>query len=96
MNLITLAQSSASASIISMLIMFVPLILIFWFMQRSQKKQQAKQREFLDELKPGQRIVTIGGLHGIISEIDRDKKIVTIDCDGVYLDFDLQAIRKTI
>lgn len=75
------------------LIMLVPIIILMYFMQRSQKKQQRKRQELLDSMRPGNQVVTIGGLHGVVSEIDDEKKTVTLDCEGIYLEFDRASIR---
>ena len=45
------------------------------------------------QMKKGDRVVTIGGLHGVIDSIDNDAKTVVIDSDGIYLTFNLGAIR---
>lgn len=48
---------------------FWPIILmvvIFYFLLwRPQKKQQKKRQEMLESLKPGAKIVTVGGVRGI-------------------------------
>lgn len=77
----------------SMLIMIIPLIAMMFFMQRSQKKQQQKREELLNSMQVGSRVVTIGGLHGVISAVNNTKETVEIDCDGVYLEFDRASIR---
>lgn len=74
----------------------LPLILLagmMFFMTRSQKKQQNERQSLLEAMKVGDNIVTIGGLHGVISEIDNDKKNVLIDCEGIILEFDRAAIK---
>lgn len=74
----------------------LPLILLagmMFFMTRSQKKQQNERQSLLDSMKVGDEIITIGGLHGVISEIDNDKKTVFIDCEGIILEFDRAAIK---
>ncbi|ALS37166.1 preprotein translocase subunit YajC [Enterococcus rotai] len=74
----------------------LPLILLagmMFFMTRSQKKQQNERQSLLEAMKVGDNIVTIGGLHGVISEIDNDKKTVLIDCEGIILEFDRAAIK---
>ncbi|GEQ54286.1 preprotein translocase subunit YajC [Tetragenococcus koreensis] len=73
--------------------MLVPIIILMYFMQRSQKKQQKKRQDVLDSMRPGNQVVTIGGLHGVVSEIDEDKKTVTLDCEGIFLEFDRASIR---
>ena len=37
-------------------------------------------------------MITIGRLHGVVDEINEAEKTVTLDCDGIYLVFDLSAI----
>lgn len=66
---------------------------MLFFMQRQQKKQQQQRTEALDALAKGDEIVTIGGLHGLVDAVDKEKKTVDIDCEGVILTFDRQAIR---
>lgn len=60
---------------------FVPLILIFvifyFLLMRPQQKKAKQQREFLNNLKAGDMIVTAGGLHGKI--IGLTDKIVTLE-----------------
>ncbi len=62
-------------------------------MSRSQKKQQQERQNLLDSMKPGDSVVTIGGLHGVVSEIDNDKRTVVIDCEGIFLEYDRAAIK---
>ncbi len=50
---------------------FVPLILIFvifyFLLMRPQQKKAKQQKEFLNNLKTGDRVITAGGLHGKIT-----------------------------
>ncbi|WP_086350093.1 preprotein translocase subunit YajC [Candidatus Enterococcus clewellii] len=66
--------------------------MMFW-MSRSQKKQQQERQSLLNSMKVGDKVVTIGGLHGVISEMDNISKTVFIDCEGIVLEFDQAAIR---
>ncbi|HEM3518376.1 preprotein translocase subunit YajC [Streptococcus suis] len=76
--------------------LFLPLIMVamIGFMFYSQRKQQKQRQEALNQIKKGDEIVTIGGLFGIVDEID-DKKVV-LDVDGVYLTFERGAIRNRV
>ncbi len=53
---------------------FVPLILLFvvfyFLLIRPQQKQQKARKEMIENLNKGDRVVTIGGIYGIIKEID--------------------------
>ncbi|NQL61672.1 preprotein translocase subunit YajC [Streptococcus suis] len=76
--------------------LFLPLIMVAMvgFMFYSQRKQQKQRQDALSQIKKGDEIVTIGGLFGIVDEID-DKKVV-LDVDGVYLTFERGAIRNRV
>lgn len=60
----------------------------------SQRKQQQSRANTLNQIKKGDEIVTIGGLYGIVDEIN-DQKVV-LDIDGIYLTFDRAAIRNRV
>lgn len=95
--MLTLAQSGgAGAAILSFLPMLIIFVGMFWWMNHSQKKQQKQRDEFLHSIHVGDKVTTIGGLHGVVSELNEQDRIVTIDCDGIYLDFDLTAIKNAV
>lgn len=95
--MITLAsQPGMGSALLSLLPMIIIFALLMFFMNRSQKKQQQQRNQFLESIHVGDKITTIGGLHGVVHEIDSETKVITIDCDGVYLDFDLQAIKNVV
>ena len=73
--------------------MIVVLFAVMYFLMiRPQRKQQQKRREQLSKIKEGDQVITIGRLHGVVDEINEAEKTVTLDCDGIYLVFDLSAI----
>ena len=76
--------------------LFLPLVMVamIGFMFYSQRKQQKQRQEALKQIKKGDGIVTIGGLYGIVDEID-DKKVV-LDIDGIYLRFERGAVRNRV
>jgi preprotein translocase subunit YajC len=65
---------------------FIPLILIvvvfYFFMIRPQVKKQKEAKKFMANIQKGDKIVTIGGIHGKISEIQENAFIVEI-AEGV-------------
>jgi preprotein translocase subunit YajC len=77
-------------SLIPILLMFA----IFYFLLiRPQQKRQKSVREMQSSMKKGDKIVTIGGLHGTIESID-DLIVVIRSNDGAKLTFDRNAIRE--
>ncbi|WP_220730089.1 preprotein translocase subunit YajC [Apilactobacillus zhangqiuensis] len=76
------------------IILIVLFAIMYFLVIRPQKKQQQKHAETLRQLQKGDHVTTIGRLHGIVDDIDEEEKTVTLDCDGIFLVFDLNAIAK--
>ena len=69
--------------------------IMYFLMIRPQKKRQEKHKDMLSSMGVGDHAVTIGGLHGVIYEIDEVKNTITLDCEGVLLVFERSAIART-
>ena len=78
------------------LIILVAMLGLMFFTQRSQKKQAQKRMESLNKLQKGYEVITIGGLYGTVDEVDTEKKTIVLDVDGVYLTFELAAIKTVL
>lgn len=78
------------------LIMLALMVGLMFFTQRSQKKQAQKRRESLNKLQKGYEVITAGGLYGIVDEVDTEKRTIVLDVDGVYLTFELDAIKTVL
>lgn len=75
-----LLQASGEGSNYSSLILLAGVALVFYFfMIRPQQKKQKDQKKFLDEIKKGDSVVTIGGIHGKILSVEDDKVVLEID-----------------
>ena len=55
-----------------------------------------KRMESLNKLQKGYEVITIGGLYGTVDEVDTERKTVVLDVDGVYLTFELTAIKTVL
>jgi preprotein translocase subunit YajC len=66
-------------------------LVMYFFMIRPQQKKQNDQKKFLSDLKKGDQVVTIGGLHGKIYEIDELTLQLEVE-RGLRLTFDRSAI----
>ncbi|MBM7097815.1 preprotein translocase subunit YajC [Bacillus sp. H-16] len=76
-------------AIVPLLLMFA----IFYFLLiRPQQKRQKKIQQMHSSLEKGDKIITIGGLHGTIDALDDERIIVVVD-NGSKLTFDRQAVR---
>jgi preprotein translocase subunit YajC len=71
---------------------FVAIIAIFYFLIiRPQNKKQKETQRMLSALKKGDKIVTIGGIHGTIQTVKEQTVIVKVDED-TKLEFNRSAI----
>ena len=79
--------------------MLIPLLLIvlimYFFMIRPQNKKQKETEKMIAALKKGDKVVTIGGIHGVISSTKENTVIVKVD-DGAKIEFNRSAIATVI
>jgi len=91
------AQTSApQASPLGALLPLILIFFVFYFLLiLPQQKKQKMHKKMLDELKEGDRVITIGGAMGVVSKIKDN--VVTIEFrDGVKIDFVKSAISQVI
>lgn len=66
-------------------------VIFYFLLYRPQKKEQHRRQELLNNLKKGERVVTIGGLYGTITGIS--EKVVTLKiADKVEVDIARSAV----
>jgi preprotein translocase subunit YajC len=77
----------------------VPMALIFTMMYfvmiRPQKKRQTEQQRLMSALKTGDRIVTNGGIHGMISNV-KDGTVIVKVADNVKIEIEKSAITTVV
>ncbi|MDR0382824.1 MAG: preprotein translocase subunit YajC [Spirochaetaceae bacterium] len=71
---------------------FILIIAIFYFLIiRPQNKKQKETQKMLSALKKGDKVVTIGGVHGTISSVKENSVLLKVD-DNVKIEFSRSAI----
>lgn len=83
-------------SMIQMGVVFGLVILIFYFLIiRPQNKKQKDAEKMLKAIKKGDKVYTIGGMHGVIQTVNEEKATVTLKVDegsATTLEFNRSAI----
>lgn len=75
------------------IIMLVLIVVVFYFfMIRPQMKKQKELKKFRENMKAGDKVVTIGGIHGKILEIN--DSTVLLNSEGSKIRFDKSAISQ--
>jgi preprotein translocase subunit YajC len=57
-------------------------IIFYFFMIRPQQKKQKDQKRFIDSIKKGDQVVTIGGIHGRVASIEGDTIVLDVEKGG--------------
>ena len=78
-----LGQNAApGGSLIQILTLVLPIGILFYFLLiRPQRREQAKRQELLSAVKKNDRVVTIGGIYGVVTNVQREADEVTIKVD---------------
>jgi preprotein translocase subunit YajC len=89
-----LLQAGAGGGGMMQIVFLVGMIAVFYFfMIRPQQKKQSDQKKMIDELKEGDEVVTIGGMHGKV--LSKDENTVTLSAGGgARLTFDRTAVSR--
>ena len=86
--LFTLAQSESApqGSMLMQLLPFILLMVGFWFLLiQPQRKKQKQHQQMITELKPGDHVITAGGVCGTITYVKKDRFQIKID-DNTRID----------
>ena len=74
------ADGEGETSIWTMLIFVVLLFgLMYFVMIRPQRKRQKEHQQLIEELQRGDRVITAGGIHGVIESISEDTVIIKVE-----------------
>lgn len=76
------------------LIMMGAIMLVFWlFMFRPQAKKAKLQKTFINDIKKGDKIVTIAGIHGTVNKVNDDNLTIQLEVSpGSYIKIEKSAI----
>ena len=55
------------------------IVVMYLFMWRPEQKRRKQMREFRDNLKKGDKIITAGGIYGVIKEVDGASLLIEVD-----------------
>lgn len=73
------------------------IIVLYYFMYRSRKKQDQQAKDLLGQMKRGDRVMTAGGILGKIVEVEDSKVLVKVDENSnTKIWFTRDAIRRVI
>ena len=95
------AGNQPKGDLITTLLPWLPIILLFvvmyMLMIRPQKKKEQQRQKMLGELKKGDQVITIGGLHGVVKNIkDNEVTLVVDEQKDIRLKYSREAISTVV
>ncbi|MCP4124516.1 MAG: preprotein translocase subunit YajC [Bacteroidetes bacterium] len=89
-----LLQAAGAGGFNPMMIILLAMFgVMYFFMIRPQQKKAKEQKSFLEDLKKGDRIVTMGGIHGKIVQVNPDSPTVLVEvAEGTKLKIDRSVV----
>ena len=79
MEIILLQANGGGGGITSFLPIIGMVVIFYFFFIRPQQKKQKDTKKYLEEIKKGDQVVTVGGIHGKIMEISDSTVLVDVD-----------------
>jgi preprotein translocase subunit YajC len=93
-------EGNGAFPLLQMLVMFLPIAVLFYFMFIvPQKKKEQEMRNMVQNLKENDRVLTIGGIYGVVTNVQRDAERLTIRVDeatGTKLRVNMSSIARVL
>ena len=70
------------------------LLVFYFFMIRPQQKRKKEQRVFLEQIRKGEQVITIGGIHGKVCDVAEDTITLEVDNKGSKITVEQGAISR--
>lgn len=77
------------------IILVAMLVLMYFLLIRPQQAQKRKAQDMLSALKPGDEVITIGGIYGDVVEVEEDKVVLEI-AEDVHIEVTRRAIANIV
>ena len=89
-------QGGGGTQLVTMLVTFGLIIVVFYFLViRPQNKKKKDAQKMLQGMRKGDRVVTIGGMHGFVDSVKDDAVVLKVD-DNVKIKFSKSAVSQVL
>ena len=98
MNHAILLAQAGPGSPVPMILLMVGIFAVFYFLMiRPQKQKDKQRRETIAQMKKGDRVITIGGIHGEVVGLKDKTMILRVDPDsGATLKMNRSAVHRVL
>ncbi len=77
-----LAQAQQSSPYFQFILFGAIILIFYFFMIRPQQKKAKDGKKFVDEIKKGDYVVTIGGAHGYVADLEGETFVLEVEKGG--------------
>jgi preprotein translocase subunit YajC len=88
-------QAGGASTLMSILPFGFIILIFYFFIIRPQNKKQKDTEKMISAVKKGDKVVTIGGIHGTVASTDEKTIVVKVD-DEVKIKFNRAAIAMVV
>jgi preprotein translocase subunit YajC len=82
---------------VSSLIIIIAMFGLLWVLLiRPQRAKQQQQQKMLSAVEPGDEILTVGGLYGIVQELDEDDDLIVEIAEGIHVRVARRAVATVV
>ena len=75
-------EAAPTGNLLNMLLPFAAIFALFYFLLiRPQRREQARRQAMLGAVKKNDRVLTAGGIYGVVANLNRDADEVTVKVD---------------
>ena len=83
MNFLQAAEAAQQPSMGSFWVMMLLMVgVMYFFMWRPESKRRKEMAKFRDGLKKGDKIITAGGIYGVVKEVKANEPTILIEVDS--------------
>lgn len=98
--LLAQAEEPAAPNLLSMFLPLIAIMVFFYFLiLKPQKNKEQALRNMVANLKEKDRVITIGGIHGVVTNVQRDRDEITLRVDetnGTKIRVSASAIARVV
>jgi preprotein translocase subunit YajC len=95
MNNLVILMAGGNQSAIGQIVPLVLIVVVFYFfMIRPQMKKAKDTKKYIEALKAGDKILTIGGIYGTIQKMNEDGTIIMAVEDGTKIKISKNAVSQ--
>jgi preprotein translocase subunit YajC len=81
---------------VSIFIILAMFVLLYALLIRPQRQKQRAQQAMLSKVAPGDEVLTVGGIYGIVQELDDDDDLVVEIAEGIHVRMARRAVASVI